>query len=67
MRQKPMFQYIWNIVSQTIKNDAFKHIIDFQNKSDKNIVGIVFYAGDTILSFGDDVRQRYALPLNLFF
>lgn len=53
--------------SQTIKIDAFKHIIDFQNKSDKHIVGIVFYAGETILSFGDDVKQRYALPLNLFF
>lgn len=53
--------------SQTIKKDTFKHIIDFQNKSSKKIVGIVFYAGDTILSFGDERYKRYALPLNLFF
>ncbi len=53
--------------SQSIKKDAFKHIIDFQNKSSKNIVGIVFYTGDTILSFGDDRHKRYALPLNIFF
>jgi len=53
--------------SQTIKKDAFKHIVDFQNRSSKNIVGIVFYAGDTILSFGDETHKRYALPLNIFF
>jgi len=53
--------------SQTIKIDAFKHIIDFQNKSSQNILGIVFYGGDDILSFGDAQQQRYALPLNLFF
>jgi len=53
--------------SQTIKKDAFKHIIDFQNKSSKNIVGIVLYTGDVILSFGDENYKRYALPLNVFF
>ena len=53
--------------SQTIKKDAFKHIIDFQNKSSKEIVGIVFYGGDTILSFNDKEYKRYALPLSLFF
>ncbi len=53
--------------SQTIKKDAFKHIIDFQNKSSSSIIGIVFYGGDTILSFGDDKHTRYALPLNIFF
>ncbi|NEW60878.1 DUF4143 domain-containing protein, partial [Sulfurovum sp. bin170] len=53
--------------SQTIKRDAFKHIIDFQKKSSKNIVDIVFYTGDTILSFGDETDKRYALPLSLFF
>lgn len=53
--------------SQTIKKDAFKHIIDFQEKSSKKIVGIVFYGGDTILPFGDGEYQRFALPLNLFF
>ncbi len=53
--------------SLSIKKDAFKHIIDFQNKSSKDIVGIVFYAGDTILSFGDERYKRYALPLSIFF
>jgi len=53
--------------SQTIKKDAFKHITDFQNKSSKNIVGIVFYTGTTVLSFGDETYKRYALPLNIFF
>ena len=52
--------------SQSIKKDAFKHIIDFQNRSSKEIVGIVFYAGDTVLSFGDDKYKRYALPLSIF-
>ena len=53
--------------SQNIKRDAFKHIIDFQKKSSKEIIGIVFYAGDSILSFGDDEYQRFALPLGVFF
>jgi len=53
--------------SQTIKKEAFKHIIDFQNKSKKEIIGIIFYGGETILSFGDNNQKRYALPLNLFF
>ena len=53
--------------SRSIKADAFKHIVDFQNKSSKELIGIVFYGGDTILPFGDDNHRRYALPLNLFF
>jgi len=53
--------------SQTIKKDAFKHIIDFQNKESKDVVGIVFYAGADILSFSDDNYLRYALPLSVFF
>ncbi len=53
--------------SQSIKKEAFKHIVDFQKKSKKEIVGIVFYAGETILSFGDKEHKRYAVPLSLFF
>ncbi len=53
--------------SQTIKKDAFKHIIDFQNKSTKEVVGIVFYGGDSILSFGEGEHLRYAVPLGVFF
>ena len=53
--------------SKTIKKEAFKHITDFQEKSSKEIVGIVFYGGENILGFGDEKHQRYALPLSLFF
>ncbi len=53
--------------SHSIKKEAFKHIVDFQKKSKKEIVGIVFYAGETILSFGDEQYKRYALPLSIFF
>lgn len=53
--------------SQSIKMDTFKHIIDFQKKSSLNVVGIVLYGGEDILSFGDKEHQRYAIPLNVFF
>jgi predicted AAA+ superfamily ATPase len=53
--------------SQSVKNDAFKHIIDFQKKSSRKITGIVFYTGDTLLSFGDELHARYAVPMNIFF
>ena len=52
---------------QTIKKDAFKHIVDFQNKSDKEVVGIVLYGGKDILSFGEASAVRMAIPLSLFF
>lgn len=53
--------------SQSVKKDDFKHIVDFQNKSKQNILGIVFYGGETILPFGDEHNKRYALPLSMFF
>ncbi len=53
--------------SQSVKNDAFRHIADFQKKSSGNITGIVLYAGDTLLSFGDEFHNRYAVPMNIFF
>jgi len=54
--------------SLSFKTDAFKHIIDFQNKTkDKDIVGIVFYGGDKIIPFGDENHKRYALPLSVLF
>ena len=53
--------------SQSIKKDAFKHIVDFQNKSDKEVIGIVLYAGEDILPFGDEKHVRFALPLRVFF
>jgi len=53
--------------SLSIKKEAFKHIVDFQKKESKDVIGIVFYSGDTILSFGDEKYKRYALPISLFF
>jgi uncharacterized protein len=53
--------------SQTLKMDAFKHIVDFQIKSSQKVIGIVLYAGESVLPFGDDQHERYAIPLNMFF
>jgi len=53
--------------SHTVKKDDFKHIADFQSKSNQNILGIVLYTGEHILPFGDETSQRYALPLSVLF
>ena len=53
--------------SQTIKKEVFKHIIDFQKKTSKEVIGIVLYAGESLLSFSDEKHQRYAIPLSIFF
>ncbi len=53
--------------SLSIRKEAFKHIGDFQKKSDKRVVGIVLYAGSDIVPFGDGNHKRFAVPLSLFF
>ena len=53
--------------SLSIKKDVFKHIVDFQSKEKKEVLGIVLYGGESVLSFSDDKHLRYALPLSLFF
>jgi predicted AAA+ superfamily ATPase len=53
--------------SQTIKRDLFKHIEDFQNRSDKKVIGIVLYGGEDIVSFGDSKHIRVGIPLSIFF
>lgn len=53
--------------SQSIKQNTFRHITEFQEKSNKPVLGIVLYAGEHVLSFGDDEYSRYAVPLNVFF
>lgn len=50
-----------------IKKDAFKHIIDLQEKSKQSVLGIVLYAGEHVLSFSEDGYARYAVPLSVFF
>lgn len=51
---------------QSVTKEAFKHIIDLQNKSSKKVLGIVFYSGEHILSFCENGQLRYALPLSVF-
>jgi len=53
--------------AQSVKKDAFKHIVDFQKKSKHKVVGIVLYGGNELTSFGDAKHERYAVPLGVFF
>jgi len=53
--------------SQSVKKEDFKHIADFQKRSDREVVGIVLYGGEDILSFRDGEHRRYALPFGVFF
>jgi len=53
--------------AQIVKKDAFRHIADFQKRSDKEVVGVVLYGGEDVLSFGDEEYVRVALPLSVFF
>ena len=49
--------------SSSIKKDDFKHIIDLQNRYDKRCLGIVFYNGDMVVEFSDDL---VAIPFGIF-
>ncbi|MBP9489969.1 MAG: ATP-binding protein [Aliarcobacter sp.] len=49
--------------SSSVKKDDFKHIIDLQNKIDKKCLGIVFYNGDMVVEFSDDLL---AIPFGVF-
>ena len=49
--------------SSNVKKDDFKHIIDLQNKIDKKCLGIVFYNGDMVVEFSDDL---VAIPFGVF-
>ena len=53
--------------SQSVKGSEFRHIAELQKKSKKRVLGIVLYAGESVLSFGDEEQQRYAVPLSVFF
>lgn len=46
--------------SKSVKKDDFKHIIDFQQRSSRDIIGIVFYSGEHIVGFSD---KLFAIPL----
>lgn len=54
--------------SQSVSLDAFKHIVDFQNKTNnKEVLGMVLYMGKDIIPFSDNRYKRYAVPMSLFF
>jgi len=50
--------------SSKVGKDDFRHIRDYQKKSDKNIFGIVFYMGQNILQIDE---QCVALPMGYFY
>jgi len=49
--------------SSSVKKDDFKHIIDLQNRYDKKCLGVVFYNGDMVVEFSDDL---VAIPFGVF-
>jgi predicted AAA+ superfamily ATPase len=49
--------------SSSVKKDDFKHIIELQKKLDTKCLGIVFYNGDMVIEFADDL---VAIPLGIF-
>ena len=49
--------------SSSVKKDDFKHIIDLQNRYDKKCLGVVFYNGDMVVEFNDDL---VAIPFGVF-
>ncbi len=49
--------------NSSVKKEDFKHIIDLQNRYDKKCLGVVFYNGDMILEFSDNL---VAIPFGVF-
>ncbi|MDD2450806.1 MAG: ATP-binding protein [Sulfurovum sp.] len=49
--------------SSSVKKEDFKHIIDLKSRYDKKCLGVVFYNGDTVIEFSDDL---VALPFGIF-
>jgi len=50
--------------SNSVNKQDFKHIIDFQNKTQKKVLGIVFYMGEQVLEIN---KQNYAVPFGVLF
>ena len=49
--------------SSSVTKDDFKHIIDLQKRYDKKCLGVVFYNGDMVVEFSDDL---VAIPFGVF-
>jgi len=50
--------------SHSVGKGDFKHIFDFQNSSKKDILGIVFYMGESVLEIDE---KNFAVPFGMFF
>jgi hypothetical protein len=50
--------------SHSVTKGDFKHIFDFQNSSKKDILGIIFYMGESILEIDE---RNFAVPFGMFF
>jgi len=50
--------------SHSVGKGDFKHIFDFQKSSKKDILGIVFYMGETVLEIDE---RNFAVPFGMFF
>jgi len=50
--------------SQSANKSDFKHILELQKISEKNILGIVFYMGEHLLEIDE---RNYAVPFGMFF
>jgi len=49
--------------SSSIQKSDFKHIVDLQNRSNKDCLGIVFYNGDMVIELDDNL---VAIPFGIF-
>jgi hypothetical protein len=49
--------------SMSVGKEDFKHIRDFQKNSKNKVMGVVFYMGENVLSFGEDCL---AVPVGFF-
>jgi hypothetical protein len=50
--------------SMSVSKEDFKHIRDFQKITNNEVMGIVFYMGEHVLSFGDN---NLAVPISFYF
>jgi predicted AAA+ superfamily ATPase len=50
--------------SSKVGKDDFRHIVDYQKKSSKDVFGVVFYMGENILHINE---QCVALPLGFLY
>lgn len=49
--------------SGSVKKDDFKHIIDFQSRCGQKCLGVVFYNGESVIEFSEDL---VAIPFGVF-